>query len=94
MEDRIDKIISGDHLQHFHFSDPSILKCGRVLVSSYLWPRIFLEFDLEKMEAQLIRDNSGFGLGEYDGEEKEILRTVRILEIDQHTISLEKAIQL
>jgi len=93
MKDKLIKEVSGSYLTHFHFPD-LLAGYNEIIVQSHFHPELSLHINREKMEAQLIKDNRAFGLGKYDGEEKELLKTIRISEVDKHTITLDEAIQL
>lgn len=93
MKDKLIKEVSGSYLTHFHFPD-ILTEYNEVIVQSHFHPELSLHINRNKMEAQLIKDNRAFGLGEYGGKEKELLKTIRISDVDKHTITLNEAIQL
>ena len=93
MGNKLVKEVSGSYLMHFHFGDV-LSEYNKIIVQSYFHPELSLNIDLEKMEAQLIKDCRAFGLGEYGGKEKELLRRIKISNISNCTVSLAEAIQL
>ena len=94
MHDKVAKKISGSYLISFHFDNPIHKDEKEIIVSSFFNEEVFLELDLKKMEGRLVNDYNAFGLGEYGGEEKELVRTVKISEVEKHTITLEEPVQL
>ena len=93
MKDKLIKEVSGSYLVHFHFPD-ILTEYNEIIVQSHFHPELSLHINREKMEAQLIKEYRAFGLGEYGEKEKEILKTIKISEVDKHTITLDEAIQL